>query len=342
MERRGYTPQTAEHKTERTRALTATLEQQVAAVTDSVAFRAYLDLQSRLYRFSWNNTLLILAQYPQASLVMGMRKWNDLGRFVNKGAHGLDIFAPVFPAGTKKEEESSTPPVSYIPVKVFDVAQTNGKPLPAFDVPVLQGDEGQDLYVKTTLAALKHDLLVVEDEELPVGMMGGYRPSERSITIARSQNGESISQQQRLKTLMHEYAHGLLKHGHPEDQSTTAERELAAEGSAYVTMKYFGYDSGERSFNYLAAYAEHPRALKPVLGTIQRTSRRMIDAIEVMATAADPLALLGACSDDPSFPEPVHDNPLQVRGGGLAGSAYYRFASAAASGPVIRSITPRP
>src|SRR5665213_2578921 len=122
------------------------LEKSLDAIYDDETFRSWLDVPGRFHNYSWTNTAMIMAQRPDSTKVMGLRQWNQLQRFVNKGERGLDIFAPIFPKGIPKDEQKKVSPVAYIPVKTFDVSQTNGKPLPEFDVPVLEGDEGGQLY----------------------------------------------------------------------------------------------------------------------------------------------------------------------------------------------------
>lgn len=280
MERKGgYTPLTPEQREQRQSDVFKRLEAQIAAITTSESFQQYLKIQSRFHSYSWRNVALIMSQMPEASRVAGVKRWNEFGRFVKKGEHGLDILAPVFPKGTRKEEEDKVGPSGYMPVKVFDVSQTHGKDLPEHNVPVLESEQGGWLYPRLTHVGLKHDMLVMEADRLP-GAAGIWRPGDRTILIAQQLDGRPASTLQKTKSLAHELGHGLNDHGGKHDHATRSEQETVAEGTAFVALDHFGLDSGERSFPYIAAFAKDTALLKKVLGIIQRTSRTIIDDVE--------------------------------------------------------------
>jgi N-terminal domain of anti-restriction factor ArdC len=263
------------------------LEHGLDAIYDDATFKAWLDVQSRFHNYSWRNSLLIMAQRPEASQVMGLRQWNRLQRFVNKGEQGLDIFAPIFPPGLSKEQQKHAEPSAFIPVKVFDVSQTNGKPLPEFDVPVLEGDEGGELYGSLGMLAINEGVAVHELDRSPDGSMGFYSPLAKIIGICtHDEQGQEISQLQRTKTMAHEVAHHFdigdrakTPDAPPRDR---AETEGIAEASAYVVLAHFGLDSGVRSFPYIAHWTKDKRTLKGIMAEIQRVSGRIIRGCEEM------------------------------------------------------------
>lgn len=284
MERRGqYTPQpefTQQKRDEVLKRLEAAVEQ----IQDSDDFRAWLGLQSRFHQYSYGNTLLIMAQRPTATRVAGLRTWNALGRFVNKGERGIDILAPVFPKGTTKEQDEQQVPVNYIVVKTFDVSQTNGKPLPEFDVPVLEGDEGGVLDAALEQLAIGDGLRVERPRHLLGDEMGLYAPDGKLIVVrTHDKAGQPVSQLQQTKTMAHELAHHVGGHGRLQTGTMTrtrGEEESIAEACAYVTLAHFGLDSGARSFPYIAGWAHEKEVLQGVMGDVQRVSARLIAGAE--------------------------------------------------------------
>src|SRR5215212_9354843 len=116
------------------------LEQAVGAIHDSDTFRSYLDAQAKFHQYSFGNVLLILAAKPDATRVAGYQTWKSLGRQVRRGEKGLRIIVPmrgrtaVSPAEseTSDEEKPKTERtiVRFGTGSVFDIAQTDGEPLP--------------------------------------------------------------------------------------------------------------------------------------------------------------------------------------------------------------------
>jgi len=188
----------------------ATLEQSVAAIQDSGGFRAYLTAQARFHAYSWGNVLLILAQRPDATRVAGFQTWKRLGRHVRTGEHGLRIIVPRGSARVAMDDLPPTDPFrgddepeafpATIPSPtsvgdrariigarrfgvgtVFDVSQTEGEPLPAVDVPVLEGEDGLELYGRLGRVATDEGLTIERgSERLGPSTMGFYRLSHVS------------------------------------------------------------------------------------------------------------------------------------------------------------------
>ena len=117
------------------------LEQLAKAVDDvraSEMFREYLNVQARFHRYSWHNTMLIASQKPDAERVAGFKTWQTMGRHVRKGERGIMIFAPRPWKHTETDDAGNDvgrQGVTFRPVYVFDVSQTDGEPLPEIDVP---------------------------------------------------------------------------------------------------------------------------------------------------------------------------------------------------------------
>lgn len=289
----------------------ARLEQAVTGIQDSAAFRAYLDVQARFHRYSFSNALLILAQCPDATQVAGFQTWKQLGRPVRKGEHGIKIIVPYRSAGARTNQldpadadagdaadadgasaaqaDTVSPATGHQPLTsarrfgvgaVFDISQTDGVPLPAIDVPVLTGSEGQPLYDQLAgLAAADGLTLQRQSDRLGPATMGFYSPTERLIVVREA------STRQMTKTLAHELAHHFGGATAP-----SPEEETVAESAAYIVCARFGLDTGERSFPYVATWSQDQRVFRAALGRIQQVSRRIIERVEA-TTEINPPAI---------------------------------------------------
>ena len=249
------------------------LEQAVGAIHDSDTFRRYLDVQSRFPTYSPNNVVLILSQRPDATRVAGYATWRALDRQVRRGEKGIRIIVPM----RRKENEEDTPEESRLffgSAVVFDVSQTDGAPLPEVPVPILEGEAGGTLMESLLAWAGQEGVRVRLDRgELPRSAMGDYTPSEQSIRLA------AAPMRQMVKTLAHELGHHVHLTRFGEESRVQEERETVAEAVAYVVCAAHGIDTGERSFSYIATWAEDGRALKAAMGTIQKVAAVIIEGI---------------------------------------------------------------
>lgn len=268
VEREQPSPQTPVQET------LARLEQAVSGIQNSDTFRAYLDAQARFHNYSFGNVLLILFQKPDATRVAGYKTWLEFGRHVKRGEKGVRILAPahyrkkVQTDDGEKEEKH----LFFRSTSVFDISQTEGAPLPEVAVPVLQGEQGAELYARLEGLALTQGLTVRighERFDQRAFMMGFYEPEQRLIAIREA------SQTQMVKTLAHELGHHYAEH-----QVGGRAAETEAESIAYVVLAHHGLDSGERSFPYVATWAQDQRVLRAVLGNIQRVSLAIIQGLE--------------------------------------------------------------
>lgn len=251
----------------------ARLERAVAGIQDSTTFRRYLEAQARFHEYSWGNVMLIMAQNPEASRVAGYRAWESMGRQVRKGEKAIRIIAPSFYKKKELDEhgdEQELERISFRAVPVFDISQTDGEPLPDIAVPVLDGNQGAALYGRMEALALTQGVTVHRGSERFTGqMMGFYLPTPKEIHVRKA------SQLQMTKTLAHELAHHFG--GHEDSDPAT---ETVAESVAFVVLAHHGLDSGERSFPYIATWAQDTTVLKAALGTIQALSATIIDHLE--------------------------------------------------------------
>jgi len=250
------------------------LAQAVDEVRASEAFRAFLDVQAKFHRYSWHNSMLILAQYPEASRVAGFQKWRELGRFVRKGERGIAIFAPCTAKRTETDEvtgeDVERKRLYFRIVHVFDVAQTDGEALPMLDVPSVES-AADVLLASLERVANKRGIAVAYVETRD----GHYGTSKGgSIDIA---TGHATGQQS--KTLAHELAHETLHHvkGLRIDRN---QAELEAESVAYVVCRHFGLDVEVRASRYIALWGGNAEALRESLSRIADTARGIIDDVE--------------------------------------------------------------
>jgi hypothetical protein len=250
------------------------LDQKVGEIQDSDTFRAYLTAQAKFHSYSFNNVLLIVAQKPDASRVAGYRAWQSMDRFVKQGEKSIGILAPLKRKITdEKTGEESYGVYGFRRVSVFDISQTDGKPLPEVPVPVLDSDAGIELYSRLEGVATDEGLKVDRGAEhfaYRPNTMGFYDRDRRLIAVRAD-----VSQLQQTKTIAHEVGHHFAQH-----QVSGAESETEAEGVAFVVLAHYGLDSGERSFPYVATWAQKKDVMKAALGQIQRVSQRIIARLE--------------------------------------------------------------
>jgi hypothetical protein len=255
-------------------AVLARLEAAVGAIQDSESFQQYLAVQARFPRYSWANVALILSQRPDATAVAGFRTWQELDRFVKRGEHGIRILAPRFRKDAESDERTLT---GFFPVSVFDLSQTEGRPLPSVEVPRLEGEEGGRLFETALAFANDHHVRVRLGTEQDLGapdINGLYDPTRGEIRV------RSNPMPQMAKTLLHELSHYVhIKHI-GEESENQEERETVAEGSAYVVAQHFGLETGQYSFPYIAAWAKQRERLTGQLGVIQRVASVLIDGME--------------------------------------------------------------
>ena len=342
---------------ERLQEITAGIEQGIKELFESEKYMRYLSVMSKFHRYSVNNTMLIYMQKPEATLVAGFNKWkNQFERHVKKGEHGITIIAPT-PYKKKIEEMKRDPDTHapildadgkavmeekeieipmFRPVKVFDVSQTDGKPLPE----LASSLSGTVPHYEAFLEALRRSAPVpIEFEPMAANTDGYFSPDQQRIAIR-----EGMSEVQSVSAAVHETAHSKLhdpkkyeaeptwkivmvseggsKHDFRLDFATEAEAEQAAaeegwrfvdenrfewrleveedltavkqaaknrnteeveaESISYAVCQYFGIQTGENSFGYIASWSKGKelKELRASLETINKTSCELINDIE--------------------------------------------------------------
>ena len=288
-------------KDEYMKEITDKLEAGVRGVLDSENYKSYLTSMSKFHTYSFRNTMLIFLQKPDASLVAGAGKWqSEFERTRKQGERGLKILAPNFYKVKKRvpkkdpdtgepikdkdgktvmDEQEITVP-DYRVVSVYDVSQTEGKELPEAHVDMLSGDveQFQDLQ-----AALERSSpYAISIEPILDGAKGRCFYLEQRIAV-----NEGMGELQTLKTAIHEVAHARLyeKNSHlaEDKQPDKATREVQAESVAYAVCQYWGLDTSDYSFGYIANWSSGRdlKELQASLETIRAAANDLINEMEI-------------------------------------------------------------
>ena len=292
----------ADAKTEKQKVqeITEKLEQGIKELFESEKYKTYLNTMSKFHNYSFNNTMLIAMQKPDATLVAGFKAWQkNFDRHVKKGEKAIRILAP---ASYKiKEERDKIDPVTQellldkdgnpqkeeieitIPafraISVFDVAQTDGKPIPELAAKELLSDvEGYQDMIRAVEAISP---VPIELEEIAGDSKGYYDREAKRIVVQ-----ENMSESQTLKTMIHEVAHSKLHSKEVEqDEQMRKDRntkEVEAESVAYTVCQHFGIDTSDYSFGYIAGWSSRrdTKELRSSMDTIRRTASGLITGIE--------------------------------------------------------------
>ncbi len=225
----------------------------------------YLDTCAKFHRYSLFNVFQILVTRPDATTVAGFKKWQSLGRFVRKGEHGIPILAPIFKKVMDDDEIEQDKLVGFKVVFVFDVAQTEGQPLP--EPPNWESPQ-QDAVLQDRLTQLATSRGIrVKLQSLPNNTQG---VSLGGLILLSPFAG--------TKTLIHELAHELI-HQREDAPKEKHIRELEAEAVAFVVGRHFGLD-GLASPNYVALYGVTADLIMAHLERIRTTAAEIITALE--------------------------------------------------------------
>ena len=294
---------------ERIKEIVTGIEANIQDLFQSDKFADYLRTMSRFHSYSYNNTILIHMQMPSATHVAGFNKWkNQFGRHVKKGEKGLTIIAPT-PFKKRIEEMKLDPdtraPVLdhdgnvimeereveiplFRPVKVFDVSQTEGRPLPSL-VSSLTGDVQQ--YEAFMEALRRTSPVPIMFKPLREGLDGFLSLNDQTITIR-----EGMSQVQTVCAAVHEITHAMLHNREreqlaaaagitdqeppkPKDKNT---KEVEAESVSYTVCQYYGIETSANSLGYIATWSKDKTLpeLKASLETISKTANILITSID--------------------------------------------------------------
>ena len=341
---------------ERLQQITAGIEQGIKELFESEKYMRYLSVMSRFHRYSVNNTMLIYMQKPDATLVAGYNKWkNQFERHVKKGEHGITIIAPT-PFKKKIEEQKLDPDTKapildaegkavmeereveipmFRPVKVFDVSQTDGKPLPELASTLSGSVQNYEAFMEALRRSAPVPLSV---EPMAANMDGYFSPDQQRIAIRAG-----MSEVQTVSAAVHEIAHSKL-HNYAKAQEEAARagdkeppkkkdrntEEVEAESISYAVCQYYGIQTGENSFGYIANWSQGKELpeLRASLETINKAAGELIADIDrhykvickergIDLTAApepqrDPIEQLAADIDQFSFDYDTYEYRDQV------------------------------
>ena len=301
-------PDAAASNRDRMKEIVAGIEDGIQKLFQSERYAEYLSTMSRFHSYSVNNTVLIHMQMPDASVVAGFHKWkNQFGRHVKKGETGITIIAPT-PFKKKVEKEKLDPDTNlpvldadgnpiieekiveipmFKPVKVFDVSQTEGKPLPHLSADLT----GNVQHFEAFMEALRRTSPVpLEIQPLRESLDGYFSNSEQKIVVR-----SGMSEVQTVCAAVHEMGHALLHNREraqaeaaagtsdtepkPKDKNT---KEVEAESVSYAVCQYYGIETGENSFGYIATWSKDRSLpeLRDSLETITKTANTLISGID--------------------------------------------------------------
>jgi RNA polymerase sigma factor (sigma-70 family) len=238
----------------------------------SEALKAYLAAMGRFHRYSWNNAILIQSQRPTATRVAGYHAWHQLGRFVKRGEKGIAILAPIrikAPEPTASldpgQVERTSRLVGFRTAYVFDVEQTEGRPLPQFATTTGDPSEYADrlkAFVARRGIALKYDPSIAPAQGQSSGGLIQLRPG--------------MAPAEEFSVLAHELAHEMLHHGQRDARLPKQVVETQAEAVAFVVCRGVGLETGTAAADYITLYNADKKTLAESLAVIQETSSQIL------------------------------------------------------------------
>ena len=273
------------------------LESGVEELFTSNRYKEFLKTMAKFHNYSFNNTMLIAMQRPDATLVTSYKNWQSMGRQVMKGEKGITIIAPapykkmkekevldenqrpiMGTDGKPKTEQVEVTVPHFKAVTVFDIAQTSGEPIQTL-APELLTAAVQD-FDSFMQAIQKISPVPIRFDEIDGNANGYYHNADKEIVIKKG-----LSESQTLKTAIHETAHAKLHDkeimeslGVEKDRLT---KEVEAESVAYCVCSSFGLDTSDYSFPYIAGWSSsrEMKEMKASMDVIRKTAGEMIDQL---------------------------------------------------------------
>lgn len=273
------------------------LESGVEELFTSNRYQEFLKTMAKFHNYSFNNTMLIAMQRPDATLVTSYKNWQSMGRQVMKGEKGITIIAPapykkmkekevldenqrpiMGTDGKPKTEKVEVTVPHFKAVTVFDIAQTSGEPIQTL-APELLTAAVQD-FDSFMQAIQKISPVPIRFDEIDGSANGYYHNADKEIVIKKG-----LSESQTLKTAIHETAHAKL-HDREIMESLGVEKdrltkEVEAESVAYCVCSSFGLDTSDYSFPYIAGWSSsrEMKEMKASMDVIRKTAGEMIDQL---------------------------------------------------------------
>ena len=318
---------------ERLKDITDSIERGIQDLFQSDKYAQYLRTMSRFHKYSVNNTMLIYMQKPDATLVAGFNKWRDqFERNVMKGEKGIKIIAPT-PFKKKIEEQKLDPDTKlpmldadgkvimeekeikipmFKPVTVFDVSQTQGKPLPQLASDLQGNVQNYEVFME---ALRRASPVPIDFKPIRDGSDGFFSLDNQSITIR-----EGMSEVQTVSAVVHEIAHSKLHNnvGDKQQKDRNTE-EVEAESISFAVCAYYGISTGENSFGYIATWSKGKelKELRESLETINKTSSELITDIDrhyaqIMKEREAEVAAEAPVQEEPVLQSPTKEEALYL------------------------------
>ena len=232
------------------------IEQGVKDVMTSERFTEFLKFSAQFHHYSLNNVILILIQKPDASYVAGYNAWQKMNRQVTDEDGNDTVIATQY----------------FRPVSVFDISQTSGEDIPTICDELFGDIENADELTQKISSATDYSISYEDTGEA----FGRCNNDEKTIKVR-----DDLDDKQRIKTLIHEVAHSLLWNDDKEQHNSRSDQEIEAEATAYIVCSKLGIDTASYSFDYIASWSadKDVKALKRLLGNIQKASQKIIDKL---------------------------------------------------------------
>ena len=271
------------------------IEDCLATINTDEDWLKFLCFQAQFYNYSFGNAMLIFSQNPNATYVKGYKAWNQLGRYVKKGSKGLAILAPcirkveVFKEPENKnlyhdeeaEKEIKKVVSGFRIAYVYDIADTDGDDsmLPVLVTGLAgNGEQEKEIYERLlNVISKEHCVQKVSG----TASKGSFNLETKVISIR-----EDLEYLQKIKTLLHEYAHLLDFQMHPEDDISRNRRELIAESVAFIVSLRLGLDTSRYSMSYIKSWLKDKEELKIIADSVQKIAYTIITELAESSDSA--------------------------------------------------------
>ena len=271
------------------------IEDSLVAINTDEDWLKFLSFQAQFYNYSFGNAMLIFSQNPNATYVKGYKAWNQLGRYVKKGSKGLAILAPcirkveVFKEPENKnlyhdeeaEKEIRKVVSGFRIAYVYDIADTDGddRMLPVLVTGLAgNGEQEKEIYERLLNVISKEHCV---QEVSGTASKGSFNLETEVISI----RGD-LEYLQKIKTLLHEYAHLLDFQMHPEDDISRNRRELIAESVAFIVSLRLGLDTSRYSMSYIKSWLKDKEELKIIADSVQKIAYTIITELAESSDSA--------------------------------------------------------
>ena len=271
------------------------IEDCLATINTDEDWLKFLSFQAQFYNYSFGNAMLIFSQNPNATYVKGYKAWNQLGRYVKKGSKGLAILAPcirkveVFKEPENKnlyhdeeaEKEIRKVVSGFRIAYVYDIADTDGDDsmLPVLVTGLAgNGEQEKEIYERLLGVISKGHCV---QEVSGTASKGSFNLETKVISIR-----EDLEYLQKIKTLLHEYAHLLDFQMHPEDDISRNRRELIAESVAFIVSLRLGLDTSRYSMSYIKSWLKDKEELKIIADSVQKIAYTIITELAESSDSA--------------------------------------------------------